>query len=158
MQADSLYHIYDGLCNWYDPVGTQTHDLPWEADTLTTQQTRHGSCFYIFFLRLGRLFVGVFSTGGTLQGSKHLYRLLSLLLRSPQNRGVSGRCFVVKFEPNHRWFKWLFKRWMITGRKASMYYRYCQYNFTVQQSVIKRGFRKGHPSEKSLTTITITYY
>ena len=29
----SLYHFYDGL--WYDLAGTQTHDLPCEADTLT---------------------------------------------------------------------------------------------------------------------------
>ena len=42
MQGSSLYHFYDGL--WYDPAGRRslTHDLTREADTLTTEPTRHG--------------------------------------------------------------------------------------------------------------------
>ena len=39
MQGGSLYHLYDGL--WYDPAARRTHDLPHEADTLTTKPTRH---------------------------------------------------------------------------------------------------------------------
>ena len=50
MQECSLYHFYEGL--WYDPAGRRTPDLLCEAnsrptvreaDTLTTEPTRHGT-------------------------------------------------------------------------------------------------------------------